>query len=262
MTPHLAAVLNTDEPAVAPTNELLDLVMMVSDSAWQAKDYAAAKRAALMALSLDCVDDAAMNRRGRIALLERDYLLAINYFGAVKRTPAALVNMAIADGCLRQFELALIWCDRAIEMDAAFLPAYIHKAAILEETDRLAEAEQAVLDALAIAPDNSELLYALSLYQLKRGDFANGWANYEQRPPRLELARKLDEYPEWQGESLEDKTILVCGEQGLGDQIMFARYIPLLRAERMSCCSRCRNWRGYSANLLKTRSAFWRAMQN
>ena len=37
-----------------------------------------------------------------------------------------------------------------------------------------------------------------------------------------------DSLPFWDGSSLEGKTILVCSEQGFGDIIQFARYLPLL----------------------------------
>ncbi len=39
--------------------------------------------------------------------------------------------------------------------------------------------------------------------------------------------------PRWMGEDLTSKTIIVCHEQGFGDTIQFARFIPKLKAERV-----------------------------
>ncbi len=63
-----------------------------------------------------------------------------------------------------------------------------------------------------------------------RGDFAEGWDEYEWRLRSTE--RKGPRFPErpWQGESLAGKHIYVQAEQGFGDSIQFARYLPLLAA--------------------------------
>jgi tetratricopeptide (TPR) repeat protein len=63
-----------------------------------------------------------------------------------------------------------------------------------------------------------------------RGDFAEGWEEYEWRLRSSE--RKGPRFPErpWQGEGLAGKHIYVQAEQGFGDSIQFARYLPLLAA--------------------------------
>lgn len=38
---------------------------------------------------------------------------------------------------------------------------------------------------------------------------------------------------QWRGEPIEDKSILVWTDQGLGDSVMLARFIPLIRARRV-----------------------------
>ena len=63
-----------------------------------------------------------------------------------------------------------------------------------------------------------------------RGDLGEGWDEYEWRLRSTE--RKGPRFPErpWQGESLAGKHIYVQAEQGFGDTLQFARYMPLLAA--------------------------------
>jgi ADP-heptose:LPS heptosyltransferase len=58
------------------------------------------------------------------------------------------------------------------------------------------------------------------------GNYEQGWRLYESRwrYEHLEGTKPRLPNPEWQGEDLRGKTILVIGEQGLGDQIQFLRF--------------------------------------
>ena len=78
--------------------------------------------------------------------------------------------------------------------------------------------------ALERDPESADALWNLGLVNLSSGNWDEGWKRYDkgfQAGPRH--ARPYwDDYPEWIDEPLEGKTILVWGEQGLGDEIMFA----------------------------------------
>jgi len=64
---------------------------------------------------------------------------------------------------------------------------------------------------------------------LKAGDYARGLELFENRHTRHTAPPRQLRFPEWRGEPLEGKTILVWGEQGLGDEIQMVRFVRGLR---------------------------------
>jgi len=82
--------------------------------------------------------------------------------------------------------------------------------------------------ALAIQPDYAQARFSESLAQLCKGDFAAGWRNYESRWQTKEHDTPMRAYPQpfWTGEKLTSGRLLIWGEQGVGDEIMFAGLIP------------------------------------
>ena len=108
-------------------------------------------------------------------------------------------------------------------------------ALALREAQRWADAEQAAKTACALAPTDAAMRSNLSMLQLMRGDYAHGWESHEARwdgSSELGGNRPAMPAPLWRGESLAGKTLLVWGEQGMGDVLQFCRYIPML-AERV-----------------------------
>jgi hypothetical protein len=67
---------------------------------------------------------------------------------------------------------------------------------------------------------------------LLMGDFREGWANSEWRwhLPDVTSNPLRDAAPQWRGEPIAGKTIVVFAEQGFGDTIQFLRYVPMVAA--------------------------------
>ena len=152
---------------------------------------------------------------------------------AQKSTSAELCNnIGAALLKLRRYEEALQWFDRTLAMLPGSVAVLISKAAALLKLLRLDEAFAVYAQANAIDPGNADIAFLASELHLLTGDFETGWAKREARwQTRTTLGYPDLATPMWRGEGpIEGKTILVFADEGLGDTIQFARYIPMLAA--------------------------------
>jgi tetratricopeptide (TPR) repeat protein len=83
-----------------------------------------------------------------------------------------------------------------------------------------------------VAPDCAQLDYALSRVDLLLGNMPEGWERFEARlqVPGDQRPQRTFEQSAWRGEPFAGKTLLLWAEQGLGDTLMFVRYVPRVKA--------------------------------
>lgn len=119
-------------------------------------------------------------------------------------------------------------------------PELRHNLAVLRyEAGEVGQATELMRALYADYPDREHSGFALGIFYLMQGEFYQGWPLYEFRPTRTETdiyqtARWVNSLTErqWQGQDLTDKTLLIIGEQGYGDSILFARYLPMVLAKK------------------------------
>jgi tetratricopeptide (TPR) repeat protein len=79
-------------------------------------------------------------------------------------------------------------------------------------------------------PNDTELQMQLAFAQFGAGQYQQAFDTYRARWNTDELKPRNVPFPEWAGEPLNGKTILVLPEQGFGDAILFMRFVPALKA--------------------------------
>lgn len=99
---------------------------------------------------------------------------------------------------------------------------------VLDELCIVEERADVAARFVALRPDHVEAQWDYALHALNAGRLSEGWPRYAyrwKRPGYEDWYYKLP-HPEWQGEPLAGKRILVWREQGVGDEIMFASCLP------------------------------------
>jgi Flp pilus assembly protein TadD len=175
--------------------------------------------------------------------LSHRYLEQLEEAEQVLRRAAALQP----DAPEARLNLAMVLQDRG-ELDAALAQLEGLAAAHPERADilvalgalhlRLGQPEPAeahLRRALELAPGDAEAMLGLAHVQLATERYAEGWRNYEARLRSAESPRRRFAIPPWNGEPVAGRRVLVYGEQGLGDTILFASCLPDLLRETASC---------------------------
>lgn len=142
--------------------------------------------------------------------------------------PSAYNNLGIVLKEQGRMDEALECFRTAIALDPAFPEAHCSLGTALADLHRFKEAMACLDKALALRPDFPIALAARAMARLTLGEFEDGWREYEIRwHPRL-VGRRAMPVPQWQGEPLDGRTILLHAEQGFGDTLHFCRYATVV----------------------------------
>lgn len=225
-----ALMLAPDRPSI-----IANLAVVLTGQA----RYPEAESLCLRLLELDAADDEILTTLGVCqsstgrkaeALLSFERALRVNPQNIEARNGHGnvLVDLKRPDEALASYNAAL-------HLNPGHVDTLNNRGNALLSANRTAEALASYTGAYRIKPDYVRARVNASVCHLALGDFAEGWTQYEhgwsdgKRGERLELGK-----PWWNGKPLQGR-LLVWGEQGIGDQILFSSMLPTLatRAEKV-----------------------------
>ncbi len=131
-----------------------------------------------------------------------------------------------------QFEEALNYYEKALQCDPRHVGAHGNKGRTYHLMGMLDQAMECYNQALRLKPDHAEAHLNRAVTRMLMGDWELGWKDYEWRFKCHDWQRTYPHrlYGErWQGQSFKGNTLLVHSEQGIGDAILFARYLRLVK---------------------------------
>ena len=177
-----------------------------------------------------------LHRAEALQLLDRHAEAIADLDRAATIDPGSWVvhnNRGVALDRLSRESEALASFMRAIALDGSVAKPHTNAGNVLKALRRYSEAAFSFDRALTIDPQDAVATWSQAHLKLALGDFRGGWPLYDARfrvDTLRAQARKMRE-PRWRGvEPLAGRTLLVYAEEGLGDTILFCRYVAELES--------------------------------
>lgn len=146
---------------------------------------------------------------------------------AIAQKPTAEAHLSLGnvlrDEC--RWEESLANYQEALKLKPDLSKAHRGMGNLMRDTHRGEESLAAFERARAIEPDDHDLILDHAHAKLFVGDFLGGFRDYEARWGSKEMKARLFDVPRWDGSPVPDKTVMIHGEQGFGDNIQFVRFI-------------------------------------
>lgn len=179
---------------------------------------------------------------GNVLLQQGQNGLAITVLEASLRVDDTRESVWNDLGCVLKAEhfdesAAMAW-EKAIEHGGRSAGTLNNLATLYADSGYPEKALPYIDESLSLKPGNPHAHWNRALALLTQGNWAEGWAEHEYRTEiSMKSVGKRTYGKPWNGEA--DGLLVVHGEQGLGDEIMFATCIPDVLAQHPNVVIEC-----------------------
>lgn len=220
------------QPLPPPIPEAAQRAFIAATDRQRAGDNDGAMKLYIQALELHPAFPDAFNNIGVILRAQEKLPAAAACFRRAllyaRDTPAVLSNLGNVLWQMQRHEEAAAAFRRSIELDP-HRPETLHNLGLLMHSmGDYPAAIDCFNKSLERISNNVDVLWDKSLTRLVMGDLESGWAEYEVRWKLKHNPPRRFPFPLWEGQTMPDCSLVVHHEQGLGDTIQFARYLPMV----------------------------------
>ncbi|MDB5523826.1 MAG: repeat protein [Rhizobium sp.] len=144
---------------------------------------------------------------------------------AQKPTAEAYLSLGniLRDEC--RWDESLASYESAIALKPSLSKAHRGIGNLMRDMHRPEQSLAAFEQARALDPQDPDLVLDHAHAKLFAGDFIGGFKDYEARWGSREMKVRTFDVPRWDGSPIPDKTLMIHGEQGFGDNIQFVRFV-------------------------------------
>lgn len=207
-------------------------------------NFSEAKKFYNKAIELNPESAFSYNNLGIIARDEEKFDDSFIFFQKAKKilpeSPYIYENTGLLFIRQRKYESSLEYLLKAVEIKKDESEFYRNLGSSYFYLKNYEKSEEYFKQALELNPDDPEVHSNLAVLYLLRGDFNDGWTEFEWRLKTYNNSLvNSEKKPLWDGSDLINKTLLVYTEQGFGDDIQFARFLSLVKKEGTKlilCC--------------------------
>ncbi len=216
----------------------MSVLQHLARAAFERKDLDGAQRLYRRILERLPEDPVAIGFLGVIATGRRQYDVAhdllLRALTIAPDAPEGFNNLGLFEHSRADFAAAVAAYRRALELAPDYSAAHNNLGLALQEQGEVGAAIESFRAAVRAFPDFADAHWNLALALLLAGELEEGFAEQEWRmrvAQHREWWARRQQFPQWQGEPLAGKRILILAEQGMGDMIQFVRYATPLAAQ-------------------------------
>ncbi|MBI3796036.1 MAG: TIGR03032 family protein [Deltaproteobacteria bacterium] len=141
--------------------------------------------------------------------------------------PNARYNLGVALGDAEQYVEAMDHLQHVVAAEPERAEAYNSLGYLLSRQRQPQQAIPYYEQAIELQPQYAQAHFNLGMTLLQLGNYPRGFTEYDWRWRTGQFTPFQCPHPQWDGSPIPDKTLLIHTEQGAGDAIQFARYLPL-----------------------------------